>query len=87
MSNAYRFRMPTHVPAIGEAGSAVEEADFELAIDNTMEALFETLHKPATAYAVARATGTSDDEYNDCVVQLQRKYVRMVLGRVLGKLE
>ena len=80
MPNVALFRTITHIPGIGlEEG---EQEAFDRAADTAYETLLEALHEPMTAYALARAPGTSDDELADNVVQLQLKYIRMILARV-----
>lgn len=79
MSNAFNFRMPTHIAPLADG---VEVANFELAVETAYETLLEALAVPMSDYVGRRAVGTSDDEYNDCVVKLQMKYLRMVLAKV-----
>lgn len=78
--NASSFRTLTHIPPIGLVPG--EQGEFERAAEEAYEALLNTLHGPMTAYALARAVGTTDDELADNVSQLQLKYVRMILAKI-----
>ncbi len=80
--NPYNFRMPTHVASM----SADEERTAKCNVEYAYEAVLETLLPAATKYAMSRAAGTSDDEFADCVVQLQMKYLRHILAGVNAKL-
>lgn len=81
MSNVSSFRMPTHPAGIGAYPG--EKGQFELAAETAYEAILEALHRPMTEYALKRTPiELTGDERDDCVAQLQMRYVRMVLAKV-----
>jgi hypothetical protein len=79
--NANDFMMPTHPLQIGAFSG--ERHEFDLAAEKAYEVLLDALHDPMTAYALARVPDhLVGDERDDCVAQLQLRYVRMILAKV-----
>ena len=81
MQNPFNFRMPTHVAGLGTCPG--EKEQFELAVERAYEAILEALQEPMTEYALLRTPiELAGDERDDCITQLQLRYIRMVLAKV-----